>query len=81
MQRRPRVALLIVLVCATGTAGVSAVPAAIVTGSSAAVIRAGSGHGRVPPEDEQARQTRRYIEWVASASPEELVATFGRGES
>ncbi len=80
MQRRPRVTVLIVLACAAGTAGLSVSPTAGVSPSEAAVVQAGNGPGCLRPADEQADQTQRYIEWVASASPEELVATFGRGE-
>jgi hypothetical protein len=80
MQRRPRVAVLIVLACAAGATGVSVSTAASVSGSDDAVVQAGNDPGCLPPENEQADRTRRYIEWVASASPEELAATFGRGE-
>ncbi len=80
MQRRPKVAVLIVLACAAGATGVSVAPAASVSRSDDAVVQAGNGPRCLPPENEQADRTRRYIEWVASASPEELAATFGRGE-
>jgi hypothetical protein len=32
-----------------------------------------------PSQQQRLLAEQRYIDWVASASPEELVATFGRG--
>jgi hypothetical protein len=67
MQRRLLpIAMMAALCCTLGTAQ-----------ANAAVDQPGCAPSANSPSrltDEQ-----RYIDWVASATPEELVATFGRG--